>query len=381
MDGEVWTVRRCMDWTVDYLSRLGDERPRLTAEWLLGAATGLKRIELYMNMDRPLSAEERGVMHHAVVRRRSGEPLQYIVGETAFRSLDVWCEPGVLIPRPETEMLVEVVLEHLDRAVLNVGPEGFRAWRERIELPWNAEVDQARREEAERLRQERAETSAEGAAADEASAEADGDVPAPASQEVPAQEALPHAANDPAAADELPCARVLEVGCGTGCIALSLVAERPNRVTCVAIDIDEHACDLARRNRDRHALTSAEVDIRQGDLVAPVRPDEFGTFDVLVSNPPYIPSAVMADLPREVAQFEPHLALDGGADGLDVFRRLLAAAPQMLRPGGLLACELFEDATEPAAELCRAAGFEEVRVVSDLTRRPRFVLARVPMAR
>lgn len=378
MGDEIWTIKRCMDWTVDDLARRGEERPRLAAEWLLSSATGLKRIDLYLNMARPLSPAELAVMHRAVVRRREGEPLQYITGETSFRSIDVWCEPGVLIPRPETELLVELVLEHLDRAVLHMN--AYERRRERVELPWNAEVDEARRAEEERLRAARA---AEPVADDDGEDAAQ--TPEDAGEAAPAVEGQ-QAAFAPAEADEADApaapaprsARVLEVGCGTGCISISLASERPGLVSCVAIDIDPSACDLARRNRDRYHLGTGEVDIRHGDLVAPVRADEAGTFDVLVSNPPYVPTGVLASLPAEVAHFEPRLALDGGDDGLDVFRRLVAAAPRVLRPGGLLACELFEDSLEQAAEVCRAAGFEDVSIAADLTRRPRFVMARTP---
>ena len=103
--------------------------------------------------------------------------------------------------------------------------------------------------------------------------------------------------------------------------------------------------------------------------------EEWGTFDVLVSNPPYIPTDVMRSLPHEVKDFEPDLALEGGADGLDIFRRLLNAAPYMLRAGGLFACELYEGTLDAAAELCRQAGLSDVRIVHDLTDRPRIVRA------
>ena len=100
-----------------------------------------------------------------------------------------------------------------------------------------------------------------------------------------------------------------------------------------------------------------------------------GQFDMIVSNPPYIPTDVMRSLPHEVKDFEPDLALEGGADGLDIFRRLLNAAPYMLRAGGLFACELYEGALDAAAELCRQAGLSDVRIVHDLTDRPRIVRA------
>lgn len=195
-----------------------------------------------------------------------------------------------------------------------------------------------------------------------------------AAEEGSAQEAASGAV-EPA---EPAVARVLEVGCGTGCISLSIAKERAGRVFCYATDIEPRAIELATKNRESLGLTENEVHLSLTNLVSSVPREDWGTFDVLVSNPPYIPSAVMEELPSEVSNFEPSLALDGGDDGLDVFRRLLNAAPHMLRPGGLLACELFEEACEPAADLCRAAGLVDVRVINDLTNRPRIVAAIIP---
>ena len=144
MANEIWTIKRCLEWTKEYLAERGEEHPRLSAEWLLCAATGLARIDLYMRMDETLNAAQLETMHAAVVRRAKGEPLQYITGSTQFRMIDVACAPGVLIPRPETEMLVEEVLNYLDAEVLS--PEA--AARQRVELPWNDEVEQARKAEA-----------------------------------------------------------------------------------------------------------------------------------------------------------------------------------------------------------------------------------------
>ena len=109
-DNDIWTVKAALEWTEGYLARKGDENPRLSAEWLLGEACGLRRIELYTGLERPLSMEERDVLRDYVARRGSGEPLQYITGEVAFRHIAVKVRPGVLIPRPETEVLVSEAL-------------------------------------------------------------------------------------------------------------------------------------------------------------------------------------------------------------------------------------------------------------------------------
>ena len=412
MANEIWTIKRCLEWTKEYLAERGEEHPRLSAEWLLCAATGLARIDLYMRMDETLDAAQLEIMHTAVVRRAKGEPLQYITGSTQFRMIDVACAPGVLIPRPETEMLVEEVLNYLDAEVLS--PEA--ATRQRAELPWNDEVEQARKAEAaladERATAERraanltaadeaalgsdvlgsrayaeelADREAEQAAAQAADAEADAEeTPEPEldeygiaiegndQQTTLVQDAAE--ANVPAPAEPR-IARVLEVGCGTGCISLSLARERRGHVACTATDIEPRAIDLATKNRDALGLTADEVAFSLTNLVSSIPHDEWGTFDVLVSNPPYIPTDVMRSLPHEVKDFEPDLALEGGADGLDIFRRLLNAAPYMLRAGGLFACELYEGALDAAAELCRQAGLSDVRIVHDLTDRPRIVRA------
>lgn len=288
---EPWTIKRVLDWTSGYLGRRGDEHPRLSAEWLLAAVTGLTRVELYVNFDRPLQPGELDEMHAAIERRAAGEPLQYVTGEMPFRHIVLRCERGVLIPRPETEVLVDAALEGVDAAA------------------------------------------------------GEGDV------------------------------RVLEVGTGTGCIALSIASERPGTLV-TATDLSPRAIELATRNREALGLDDA-VDVVECDLASGVDPKLMGTFSVLVSNPPYIPTRVLADeVPAEVRDFEPELALDGGPDGLDVFRRLLDLAPEALAPGGMLAVELFEGALDAAADLVRGrAGWASVEVREDLTHRPRVLVA------
>ena len=388
MANETWTIRRCLDWTRDYLKARGDERPCLSAEWLLSGVTGLSRTEIYVNFDKPMSSEELAAMHTAVVRRAKGEPLQYIIGETSFRTIDVMCEPGVLIPRPETELLVEEVLAYLDREVIGAAPAAARG---RVELPWNAEVEAAlqaeiaaakEKDEApvveRQLRDDDFVTLEDGEGTIETADSAEGDADVLGAAPVEEGEFSEGAPAQDGESGQIRCARVLEVGCGTGCISLSIASERSGRAQCVAIDIEPRAVDLSIRNRDALGISPADVDVRLGNLVSPLnRETEWGTFDVLVSNPPYIPSAVMESLPHEVADFEPALALDGGADGLDIFRRLVNAAPHMLRPGGLLACELYEGHLDAAADLCRSAGMHDVRIVDDFTGRPRIVLALV----
>ena len=316
--GEPWTIKRILDWTSGYLERKGDEHPRLSAEWLLANVTGLSRVELYVNYDKPLEPDELSAMHAAIERRAAGEPLQYVTGEMPFRHIVLKCERGVLIPRPETEVLVDAALEGVDAALARRG--------------------------------EKDEKDAEGER-DDKDEKGEKDEPT----------------GDPV--------RVLEVGTGTGCIALSIASERPGtHVT--ATDLSERAVELASRNREALGLEGA-VDIVRTDLAEGVDPQLMGSFSVLVSNPPYIPTAVLREeVPAEVADYEPELALDGGDDGLDVFRRLLDLAPHALVSGGMLAVELFEGSLEDAAALaCAQGGWSSVEVREDLTHRPRVLVA------
>ena len=356
---ETWTIRRALDWTRGYLGRKGDEHPRLSTAWLLSAATGLSRVELYVNFDKPLNPEELARLHTGIERRAKGEPLQYVTGEMPFRHIVLHCEPGVLIPRPETEILVDCALEGVDAAIA----EGASR---------NSCVDvlDAQGASAECPQQESLQAPEEVAPAEPGGAQ---DASLPASI-VPGEESASE--EDAEAEEPVPDngVRVLEVGVGTGCISLSLASERPGTHV-VATDLSPKAIELAGCNAAALGLERV-VELVECDLASGVDQQLMGSFDVLVSNPPYIPTPVMRVIPDEVAHFEPHLALDGGPDGLDVFRRLLELAPRALRPGGMFCVELFEESLDAAAALVREqGGWASVEVVEDLTHRPRVLVA------
>ena len=397
---DVWTVGRMLKWTTGYLEGKGDEHPRLSAEWLICNVLDLTRVQIYMSFDRVFTQPELDAMRAAVLRRAKGEPLQYVTGEMPFRHIVLKCESGVLIPRPETEILVDAALEGVDEAVR----EG-RVWED-----FPGEEREARLAE----KGEDAGTSpAEGdsdagrtgspvssyvTSAKEQGAEEDdevdpivyvpgpeeahrlGHIPGPGEEvreDEPAETAPEAGGTGQGVAEtrRAPGARVLEVGCGTGFIALSIASERPGTQV-VTTDLSPKAVALARRNRDALGLAN-DVRIYECDLASGVPEELMGTFSVLVSNPPYIPSGVIPTLPREVVGFEPGLALDGGPDGLDVFRRLLELAPRALAPRGMLCCELFETTLDAASALVRAqGGWASVEVREDLTHRPRVLVAR-----
>lgn len=279
---EQWTIQHTLEWCRGYLEKHDDENPRLSAEWLLSAATGLSRLNLYVNFDKPLSMEERAILRESLKRRGQGEPLQYITGESGFRHIVVRTVSGVLIPRPETELLVQAALDYFE------GAQG--------------------------------------------------------------------------------AVRALEVGTGTGCIACSLAKEAGMEV--LATDISDEAVACATRNVSALGLDDL-VEIRKADCVEGVE----GTFDLLISNPPYIPTAVMETLPHEVSGFEPHLALDGGADGLEFFDRLVNEGLALVREGGLFACELHETCLEEARARLVDAGLHDARIIDDLAGRHRYIVA------
>jgi release factor glutamine methyltransferase len=279
-----WTVLSLLRWTTTYLEGKGIADARLNAEILLSGSLGLKRLDLYLQFDRPMRPEELAAFKTRLVRRARHEPLQYIAGEAEFRNLRLRVDPRVLIPRPETEVLVEAVL----------------AWsRSRSGL------------------------------------------------------------------------RGLDVGTGSGAIALSLATEGPF-LAVVATDLSEAALELARENLEA-AAPGAAVELRRGAGYEPVRGERF---DVVVSNPPYIGETERATLDPQVREWEPAVALFSGHDGLEAIRGLVAGAPDHLSPHGLLALEIGADQAADVARLVDERGaFHEPAVLKDLAGRDRIVLA------
>ncbi|WP_298432335.1 peptide chain release factor N(5)-glutamine methyltransferase [Geobacter sp.] len=266
---EVWTIRRVLDWTREYLAEKGVENARLETEWLLGAALGLDRVGLYVNFDKPLNQHELAAIRGLVARRARREPLQYILGSQEFFGLDFEVSPAVLIPRHDTEVLVEEAL----RRTPNAGS-------------------------------------------------------------------------------------ILDIGVGSGCIAVALAKNLPDaRVW--GVEQSPEAMALARQNVARHGV---RVTLFEGSLFEP-----FGDqrFDLIVSNPPYIPTTDLEALQPEVREYEPRAALDGGADGLDFYRAIVPVAPEHLNPGGWLLVELGIGQAEAVLGMFDRAGFGDCFAAQD----------------
>ncbi len=265
----------------DYLDRHQVESPKETAEVLLMHVLRTDRAGLYAR-EAGLDAREARMFGRAICQRCSGTPVQHLTGEQAFRRIVLEVRPGVFVPRPETEILVEHALATL----------GDR--------------------------------------------------------------------DDPV---------VVDAGTGTGAIALAIKDERPD-ATVFATDLSSEAVELARSNASRLGLA---VTVLDGDLLEPLPADLRGWVDVVVSNPPYVPSEEIDDLPAEV-RADPRLALAGGTE---VHRRLAEQAPRWLRGGGVLAMEIDARRGEEVARLL-SRRFARVRVERDLAGRDRVVLGRMP---
>ena len=284
MTAEAWTPLRLIAWTQDFFSKKGVDAPRLTAEVLLAHALSCDRVRLYLDFDKPLGDPELARFRDLVRRRADGEPTAYLVGKKEFWGRPFRVDPRVLVPRPETELVLEAALAAL--------PAGGRA---------------------------------------------------------------------------------LDLCTGSGCLGVSLALERPG-ARVLATDVSEDALAVARENA---AALGAVVEFATGDLWAAVHGEQ--RFDVVVSNPPYVPATELASLPREVRR-EPCIALDGGADGLEVIRRVVAGAPARLVPGGVLCVEMHESHWDALPRLCREAGFASAEPRRDLAGLPRFTVARMAAA-
>lgn len=266
-------MRRILSWMQQDFAGRGIESARLDAELLLAKALGLPRMNLYLDLDRPLAPEERGAARALVQRRRSHEPVAYILGERAFYKHTFAVSPAVLVPRPDTETLVERALARL--------------------------------------------------------------------------------------ADDSP-GPVLDVGTGSGCIGLSLLAERP-ALRADLVDLSPEALAVARDNAAR--LEVAErARFLEGDLLEPAE----GPYALIASNPPYLRQDELETVAPDVRDHEPHLALVAGADGLEVHRRLATAAPAVLRPGGALLVEVGAGQAAEVRRLLEGAGFRDLAVYRDL---------------
>ena len=275
------TVLEVLQSTTAYFKKRGIESPRLNAEHLVAHSLGKKRIELYLQFERPLSEPELAPLRELVRRRGQGEPLQHLLGTVEFGEHVFLSDQRALIPRPETEQLVEYLCDF--------------AWPENP--------------------------------------------------------------------------RLLDVGTGSGVIALSLAARFPTAEV-HAVDLSEDALALARENAERLGALE-RIRFSQGHLLDEIE----GAFDLIVANLPYIAAKEAAQLAPEV-RHDPAVALFGGTVGDELIRELITAAPPHLRPGGLLALEIGHDQSSVLAGILAQKNYHDIVAKKDYSGAPRFLFAR-----
>jgi release factor glutamine methyltransferase len=279
---EAWTIGTLLQWTKQYFRDKGVDNPRLDADVLLSSLLGKDRLYLYVHFDQPMEQEELVAFRDRVRRRAARVPVAYITGRREFMGLEFQVSPAVLIPRPDTEILVEAAIE--------------------------------------RLR----------------------DI----------QDGL-----------------ILDVGCGSGAVLVGTLS-RAAGCRGVGVDISPPALKVAMTNAER-LLETGRARFVQADLF----PTEPNLYDAILSNPPYITTAEMAELAPEVRQ-EPELALCGGEDGLDFYRRLTAGAHPYLKPGGFMAFEVGAGQAAAVAALATESGWRTETVIPDYAGIDRVVVLR-----
>jgi release factor glutamine methyltransferase len=275
-----WTIASLVKWAVEDFRARSIENPRLDAELIVAHALGIDRTRVIIDGNRPLEGAELATLRELVKRRRAHEPIAYLRGFREFYGLEFEVDRRVLIPRPDTEALVDVVLSRSQHVSLSM--------------------------------------------------------------------------------------RMLDLCTGSGCVAVA-AARQPPTSKVGATDLSPDALAVARANALR--LGAYHVAFTESDLFATVK----GAFDVIAANATYIATAEIAGLMPDVRDFEPTLALDGGADGLDLVRRIVDAAPNHLVAGGLLAIEIGMGEADATKALFEARGFTEVRADRDYAKIERIV--------
>jgi release factor glutamine methyltransferase len=273
MAQERWTVLKVITWTTEHFQKKGMDNPRLEAEVLLAHLLGIDRMGLYLNYDTPLKEGERAVYREMIQRRTAGEPVAYIIGHKEFWSMKFSVSPECLIPRPETEHLVE--------EAVRIG-KGLQ-----------------------------------------------------------------------------PPLQVLEIGHGCGAVAIALASEL-EEAQIVATDISPDARSLAQENVEAHGMMG-RIQLILEDLF----PSGEGPFDLICSNPPYIPTGEILQLAPEVRDYEPLTALDGGEEGLRFLREIAEGAPDFLTEGGWLLLEMGKGQDPQVAEMLQERGFTHIDLIPD----------------
>jgi release factor glutamine methyltransferase len=291
-----WTIDRLINWSTDYLEQKGVDNPRLDAEVLLSHLLGIERVEIYLNPERSLNQTRFSDFKSLIRKRGQRKPLQYLVGKQEFWSLDFKINEDVLIPRPETEILIEEAVRIMSKESSSISRH-----------------------------------------------------------------------------------RILDMGTGCGVIAVSLAKELES-AWILATDISRSALGIARENAARHQVRE-RILFLGADLFNPLRENHF-CFNLIVSNPPYIPSGGFNQLEPEIRDFEPRQALNGGEEGLEFLREIAKQADKFLLPAGWLLLEVGEGQAEKVTGFLKESGrYRTPMIIKDYADRQRVVRAQIKSAR
>lgn len=283
-----WTLGSLLQWTEAYFKKQGLGKPRFDAEFLLSHSLQKRRIDLYLEFDRPVIEKELSAFKELVRRRAQHEPVQYMTGRQPFWSFDFFVKPGIFIPRPETECLVEHALQFL----------GNRA-----------------------------------------------------------QESI----------------RILDIGCGSGVIAVVMAKECP-QAAMVAVDISREALSCAMENAKRWGVDS-RIEFKLSDIYSNV---EQSPFDLIVSNPPYVREDEWETLDREIREYEPREAFVGGERGIDFHLRIISESPRFLQKKGGVLLEIAPDQVSILSEYAKNMNvFSGIDVIKDYSHRERVMVLKV----
>ncbi len=294
MSPQRWIIKDLLSVTADYLQKKDIDSPRLCAEMLLAHQLKTTRIKLYLDFDKPLNEKDIDEYRSLIQRRLRREPVQYITGVQEFWSREFNVGPQVLIPRPETEILVEQAVSIL---------------------------------------------------------------------------------KEKRNADQTGTLSVLDIGTGSGAVAVSIASELPD-ADIWATDVSAEALRIAKANACKHGVEN-RINFIESDLFSALK-NNSQPFDIIVSNPPYIPKEDYDALPPEVGKYEPRGALDGGDGGLFFINRLILEAKDFLRPGGWLLIEMAPFQTARAMEMIAQTGFcAEQKIIRDYSHKDRIVMARM----
>ena len=282
---KTWQIIDVLNWSENYLTDKGIESARIETEWMLREILGLSRIEIYLNHQRPLNKAELAVFKKMLMERAGGKPLQYILGYTEFMGLNFKVSPAVLIPRPETEVIIERLLELFKNQKINV----------------------------------------------------------------------------------------LDICTGSGNIGISLAKLHPHcRAT--GIDVSQPAIEIAKQNAENN---SAKVKFIKLDILKE-KPDNSKKYELIVSNPPYVAGKYFEQLPEIVKNFEPHIALNPGADEYIFYKRLAEIAKEYLVKDGFLAVEIGGDyQVETIKGIFSQQSFQDFETVIDYLGNSRGIITRL----